>query len=85
MQMIRNAGYFVTWLRLLVDSILPRKTGFNSWPFRVRFVSNKVAPVQVFLWTLHFSPVSIILPVLNTQSFIYHQRSVISANDSDIN
>jgi len=80
MQMIRKAGYFVTWLRRLVDSILPRKAGFNSWSLRVRCVANKVAPVQVFLWALNFFPLSIILPVLNTQySFISHHRYVMTA------
>jgi hypothetical protein len=51
----------------------------------VRLVANKVAPVQVFLWALQFFPVIIIPPVLNTQSFIYHQRYVISPSDSIIN
>jgi hypothetical protein len=81
---MRNAGYFFTWLMRLVDSILPRKTGFNSRPFRMRFVANKVAPVQVFLWALQFPPGSIVPPVLNIQSFTYHRRCM-SATDSVIN
>jgi len=40
------------------------------------FVVDKVALEWVFLPVLQFSPVTIILPLLHTHSFIYHPRCV---------
>jgi len=46
------------------------------------FVVDKVALRQVFLRAVQFSPVSIILPMLQSDSCIYHQLYTISAMDS---
>jgi len=55
----------VPWLRRSVAGLSPQRPGFDPRPFHVEFVVNKVAAVPA----LHFSPVTIIPPVLHTHSF----------------
>jgi hypothetical protein len=49
------------WLRSLVAGLSPRRPG----SIHVGFVVDKVAPGQVFLRVLRFSPVNIIPPSLS--------------------
>ena len=48
-------------VRRLVVSLSPRRHGFDSRSVHVRFVVSRVAPGQVVLWVLRFSPVSILI------------------------
>jgi hypothetical protein len=43
----------------LVTGFSPLRTGFVTWTLLVRFVMEKVALGQVFLWVFQFFPVSI--------------------------
>jgi SNF family Na+-dependent transporter len=43
---------------------------FTSKPVHVEFVVKKVAMGQIFLWALWFSPLSIILSMLHSHSFL---------------
>jgi len=67
----------------MVGSCLsPRGTGFILRLFRVGFVVDKMALVQVFRQLLQLSPGSIIHFILSTHSFICHGSCVILANGS---
>jgi hypothetical protein len=60
----------VPWLRRLVSGHSPRGPGFAPGSIHVRFMVDKVALGQVFLWVLRFSPVDIIPPSFSI--LIYH-------------
>jgi len=57
-------------LHLSLLSVYLRRPGFDPRSVQVRFVVDKVALEQVLLWVPQTSPVSVIPPVLHTDSFI---------------
>lgn len=61
-----------------------RYLGFHLRLFHVGSVVDTVAVVHVFLQVLKLSPVSIIMPMLYTHSFSYHQCHISFARDSTI-
>jgi len=62
-------------------SVYLRRPGFDPMSVQVRFVVDKVALEQVLLWVLHTSPVSVIPPVLQTDSFINMSLSALGLMD----
>jgi hypothetical protein len=52
----------------IIASLSPRRPGFDSRPFHVRFVIDRVTLGQVFLRIFQFLPVSIISLILHIQS-----------------
>jgi hypothetical protein len=58
----------------LVSDLSPRKPGFDPRSVHVRLVVDKVALGQVFLRVRPFSPVSVIPPMLHTDSVICYRR-----------
>jgi hypothetical protein len=56
----------LSWLKLLVTGLSPRRPGFALRPDHVGFVVDKVAMGQVSLRVLRFSPVHISPPLLHT-------------------
>ena len=72
---MRCYGMLVCWyagmLRRLAAGLSPRKPRTNPRPVHVGFVVDIVELLQVFLRDLRFSSVSIIPPVLDTDSFIF--------------
>lgn len=60
----------------------PQVSGFNSRPIYVGSVVHKMTMEQVSLYVLHFSPVTIIPPVLQTHSLTLHGYYIISAIES---
>lgn len=72
----------LTWLRRLVAALSSRRKGFIPWPYSVwNFVADTVASWQIFRRAFGL-PDSIILPVLHTPSFIYHNDYLNSLTDS---
>jgi len=65
-------SYSILLLLLLLSllSVYLRRPGFDPKSVHVRFVVDKVSLGQVFLRLLQTSPVSVIPPVLHTDSFI---------------
>jgi len=61
----QSDSYAMPWIRLLVISLSLWGLGFNPRPVHAGFVAD-CQWQEVFLWGPHFSPVSIILPVLYT-------------------
>jgi hypothetical protein len=49
-----------------ITAFLPRKPGFNPWPFGVGFVLDTVTLRQIFLLVLWFTPIIIILLMFHT-------------------
>lgn len=62
----------------------PRKAGFSPSPVHLGFVVDNVALGQGLFRILRIFPISIILLVPRTHSFICHQRYVILATDTVI-
>ena len=57
----------------------PSRHVLNLRPVRMEFIVDRVALRQVFLPVFQFSSVSIILPMLHTHSFVFHQHYVMTA------
>jgi hypothetical protein len=72
----------VTWLRRLVAVLRKWRPRLNLSSLRVEFVVEEVAPRKVFLRVLRLFPVTVILPVLRIDSFIYHRHYIMSATES---
>jgi hypothetical protein len=56
--------------------LVRREHGFDLWPFRVRFLVERIALRQVFLRLLQFSPFGVIPPVLTFISVLVMLASV---------
>jgi hypothetical protein len=72
------------WLKQLVASLSLWKPGSDLRPVFEGFVVDKVALGHVFLQVCPSSHVSVMPPMLQTHSFIYHQYSINLATDSII-
>ena len=51
--------------RVVIPDVLPRLSGFDPWPIRVRFVVDQVTLERILFRVLGFSPVVIIPPMLH--------------------
>jgi hypothetical protein len=63
-------------LRRLVAQFSYRRPWFNPRKVHVKFSVHTVTQTRPFLHEIQFSPVSIIPPLLHTNSFIYHTRCI---------
>jgi hypothetical protein len=63
-----NAKASMPCMRLIVAGVSPRRAGFDTKPFHVGFVVDKVAVEQVLLPEFQCSPFRIIPPVLRARS-----------------
>ena len=67
----------VPWLRPLVAGLSPRSPGFDSRPFYVGSLMDKVILWQKFHRVLQFPSVCTTTPVKHMPSFIYHLYCII--------
>ena len=63
--------HIVSWHRPSASGFGPRRTGFNVKSVNVRFMTDEVTTRQVLLRMLHFSPVSIIPPLLHSHLHLH--------------
>jgi len=66
----RNLHFYISWRR--TSGLSPRRPGFYTGPFGMRFVVDKVALGHFILRVLLLSPVSIIPPLLYSSASWYH-------------
>jgi len=89
---MKTCAQLISWVKLYrlecrpVSHVLSCQTR-SPRPGRVGFTSmvDEVAVGQFSVWTLRFSPVIVLLPMLPKRSFVYHCRFVMLAVDSAIN